>query len=100
MPGPPVVPFYLREAFTPVIARASMMAVFFATSIAGTLSVWALGLVTWPVVLLGLSLFVPMVIGNALGGRGFGKISPSIWRSLVALLLGMAGAGAVWRLMT
>jgi uncharacterized protein len=100
MPGPPVVPFYLREAFTPVIARASMMAVFFATSIAGTLSVWALGLLTWPVVVLGLSLFVPMVIGNALGGRGFGKISPSIWRSLVALLLGVAGAGAVWRLMT
>ena len=38
MPGPPVVPFYLREAFNPRTARASMMLVFFATAMAGTVS--------------------------------------------------------------
>lgn len=97
MPGPPVVPFYLREAFSPQIARASMLLVFFATAIAGTASAWLLGLLPTRLVWLGLFLFVPMVIGNALGTRAFGSISPPVWRSAVGLLLGVAGVAAVWR---
>jgi uncharacterized protein len=97
MPGPPVVPFYLREAVSPTVARASMMAVFFATSVAGTASAWALGLLTWPLVTLSLVLFVPLALGNAIGGKGFGMIAAPIWRSLVAVLLGIAGVSAVWR---
>ena len=44
MPGPPVVPYYLRGAFTPVVARASMMLIFFATATAGTIVSTLLGL--------------------------------------------------------
>jgi uncharacterized protein len=99
MPGPPVVPFYLREAFSPTTARASMMAVFFATSLAGTASAWVVGLLTWSLVLLSLVLFVPLALGNAIGGKGFGRVPAPIWRSLVAVLLGIAGLSAVWRAM-
>src|SRR3546814_15802968 len=36
MPGPPVVPFYLRRHLAPKVARASMLLIFFGTAIAGT----------------------------------------------------------------
>ena len=46
MPGPPVVPYYLRRAIAPELARASMMTIFMATSIAGVVSAFALGVAT------------------------------------------------------
>ncbi len=97
MPGPPVVPYYLREAFAPKVARASMLFIFFATAIAGTLSAFFLGLVQTQLAVLALMLFIPMLIGNALGTRAFGKVSPLLWRSLVAAILGVAAVSAVWR---
>jgi uncharacterized protein len=99
MPGPPVVPYYLRGAFTPVTARASMMLIFFATAIAGTIASTLLGLTTVPLMLMAIALFVPMFIGNYLGQMAFGRVSPTLWRSLVALLLGIAGLAALIRLL-
>jgi uncharacterized protein len=99
MPGPPVVPYYLRGAFTPVTARASMMLIFFATAIAGTVASTLLGLTTVPLMLIAAALFVPMFIGNHLGQMAFGRVSPSVWRSMVALLLGVAGVAAIIRLL-
>ncbi len=98
MPGPPVVPYYLREAFEPRIARASMMLVFFITSIAGTLSMMLIGLGSARMAWLAVLLFVPMLVGNWLGGLAFGKVSAPMWRTMVGALLGLAGASAVWRL--
>jgi uncharacterized protein len=97
MPGPPVIPYYLREAFAPRVARASMLLIFFATAIAGTLSAFFLGLVQTDLAVLSLMLFPAMFIGNALGARAFGKVSPLLWRSLVAVILGIAAVSAVWR---
>jgi uncharacterized protein len=98
MPGPPVVPYYLRDAFTPHVARASMMLVFFATAIAGTVSALLLGLATMQLALLSLVLLIPMLVGNHLGGLAFGKIPAPVWRTLVAALLGVAGVAAIVRL--
>jgi uncharacterized protein len=97
MPGPPVVPYYLREAFTPQVARASMMLVFFATAIAGTISAWLLGVASARLVLLSVMLFIPMLLGNNLGSRAFGTVSATLWRTGVAILLGVAGVSACWR---
>jgi uncharacterized protein len=99
MPGPPVVPFYLREAFTPQTARASMMVIFFSTACAGTLSTVLLGLGTERLAWLAVLLFPAVLAGNWLGGLAFGKISPLLWRSGVALLLGVAGLSALLRLL-
>jgi uncharacterized protein len=98
MPGPPVVPFYMRDAFQPRTARASMMLVFFMTAIAGTLAAILLGLATFQIARLSLLLLIPMLAGNWLGGLAFGKVSPTLWRGLVALLLGVAGLSALVRL--
>ncbi len=96
MPGPPVIPYYLREAFTPVVARASMMLIFFATAIAGSLSASLLGVATLDLLLLAITLFVPMWLGNLLGSKAFGSVSSVVWRSIVASLLGVAGLSACW----
>jgi uncharacterized protein len=99
MPGPPVVPYYLRGAFAPVTARASMMLIFFATATTGTIASTLLGLTTVPLMLIAVALFVPMFIGNHIGQLAFGRVSPTVWRSMVALLLGVAGVAAILRLL-
>jgi uncharacterized protein len=100
MPGPPVIPFYLRESFAPMQARASMMLVFFITATAGTLATLALQIADMTSVWLALALFIPMTFGNWLGGLAFGKLAPAVWRGAVALLLGLAAASAMWRLIS
>ncbi|MEK6542259.1 MAG: sulfite exporter TauE/SafE family protein [Pseudomonadota bacterium] len=98
MPGPPVVPFYLRQRIEPRVARASMMLVFFGTAIAGSLSAFALGAASVQTAVLAGALFVPMLIGNWAGGLAFGRVPSPLWRSFVAVILGIAGVSAVLRL--
>ena len=98
MPGPPVVIFYLRDSIAPVVARASMMLIFFATAIAGTAIAALSGLLTMPIIITAFVMLAPMIAGNWLGAKAFGKISPPLWRSAVGLLLGGAGISALYRL--
>ncbi len=99
MPGPPVVPFYLRQPIPPAEARASMMLVFFATAVAGTISAFALGIASWKLVWLSLMLFPAVLLGNWLGAKSFGKVPARLWRTFVAAVLGLAGLSAVIRLL-
>jgi uncharacterized membrane protein YfcA len=99
MPGPPVVPFYLRQRIAPGVARASMMLVFFATAIAGTLASLWLGLATIKLFILSLLLFIPMALGDFVGTRLFGRVPVPVWRGIVAVVLGVAGLSALVRLL-
>lgn len=98
MPGPPVVPFYLRRRVEPKVARASMLMIFFMTAIAGTLAALWLGIATWRLFLLSLLLFAPMWLGNYVGARHFGRVPPRVWQTMVAVVLGVAAVAAVVRL--
>ena len=99
MPGPPVVPFYLRRHLEPKVARASMMLIFFATAIAGTLAALWVGIATGRLVILSLILFLPMWLGNRIGGRHFGSVAPRVWQTMVAVVLGVAAVSAVVRIL-
>ena len=99
MPGPPVVPYYLRQAIPAARARASMLAVFMATSLASSGAALGMGLASARDALLAVVLFVPVLLGNWLGGKAFGRISGRVWRTLVALLLAASGVAAVVRLL-
>lgn len=99
MPGPPVVPFYLRRHLDPKVARASMLMIFFMTAIAGTLAALWLGIASWRLLVVSLILFIPMWLGNRVGASHFGRVPPHIWQAMVALVLGVAAVSAVVRLL-
>ena len=98
MPGPPVVPFYLRQAIPVARARASMLLVFLATSLASSVAGLALGMAGPRHAALALVLFGPVWIGNRLGSFAFGRVSDRAWRWLVAVLLAASGIAALVRL--
>jgi len=98
MPGPPVVPFYLRRHLEPKVARASMLLIFFATAIAGTAAALWVGIATMRLFLLAILLFLPMWLGNYVGARHFGRVPPHVWQAMVAVVLGVAAISAVVRL--
>ena len=73
MPGPPVVPFYLRRKLSPDVARASMLMVFFATAIAGSIAAFALGVANLHLLWLSVLFYPALYIGTRLGELAFGK---------------------------
>lgn len=97
MPGPPVVPFYLQNNVPPPMARASMLVIFFATAITGSVVALASGLGSVALAVISAVLLGPMLFGNWLGGKVFGRVPPLLWRSGVALLLAIAGVSAILR---
>ena len=99
MPGPPVVPYYLRREITPELARASMMTIFLVTSLVGVLSASALGVATVREPIFAAILFPAVLLGNWLGTKAFGKISDRAWRSFTGLVLGLAAVAAVLKLL-
>lgn len=99
MPGPPVVPFYLRRAIPPQLARASMMTIFLATSVAGVASALALRVATWREPVFAAALFPAVLLGNWLGHKAFGRIGDTAWRTFTGAVLGLAAAAALWRLL-
>ncbi|WP_367183273.1 sulfite exporter TauE/SafE family protein [Novosphingobium sp.] len=99
MPGPPVVPYYLRRAIPPQLARASMMTIFLVTSAAGVVAALALGVATWREPLLAAMLFPAVLLGNWLGAKAFGKVGEAVWRSFTGIVLGLAAAAALYRLL-
>lgn len=99
MPGPPVVPFYMRRKLPPPVARASMLMVFFATAIAGSVASFALGVANPHLLWLSVLFYPALYIGTRLGELAFGKVSEPVWRTLVGVILGLAGAAAIVRLL-
>jgi len=98
MPGPPVVPFYLRRAIDPLTARASMMTIFLVTQGAGIAVALVLGIATWRELGIALALYPAVLVGNWLGHRAFGRIDDRAWRLIASAMLGVAAAGAVVKL--
>lgn len=99
MPGPPVVPYYLRREIPAQLARASMMTIFMATSLAGVISASVLGVATVREPALAAILFPAVLLGNWLGTLAFGKVSDTTWRSFTGGVLGLAAIAALWKLL-
>jgi len=99
MPGPPVVPYYLRREIPAQLARASMMTIFMATSLAGVISASVLGVATVREPALALILFPAVLLGNWLGTLAFGKVSDATWRSFTGGVLGLSALAALWKLL-
>lgn len=99
MPGPPVVPYYLRREIPPVLARASMMTIFLVTSLAGVVAASALGVATLREPMLAAILFPAVLLGNWLGHCAFGRISDRAWRGFTGIVLGLSALAALLKLL-
>ena len=99
MPGPPVVPYYLRREIAPELARASMMTIFLVTSLAGVIAASALGVATVREPIFAAVLFPAVLLGNWLGTRAFGTISDTAWRSFTGAVLGLSALAALLKLL-
>lgn len=99
MPGPPVVSYYLRRAIPAATARASMFTVFLMTSIGSTAVALAMHLASWRDAIFAAVLFPPVLLGNWIGEKAFGRVSDSAWRGLVGFVLGLSALMAVARLL-
>ena len=94
MPGPPVAPYYLGRRIPPLVARASMMLIFLATSACGVGTGLVLGVASGRTLLLGLVLFPAVLLGNWLGGHAFSRAGPMVWRGFTAAVLAGAAISA------
>jgi hypothetical protein len=99
MPGPPVVPYYLGRRIAPELARASMMTIFLATSLAGVGAALGLGLAGWSELRLAAVLFPAVLLGNWLGLKALGRIGENAWRLFAGSVLGIAALAALGRLL-
>lgn len=98
MPGPPVVPFYVGRRIAREIAKASMLLIFTIAAFAGLVSGYAIGELEWRLLWLAVLLFPAVLLGNWLGAKAFGKVSDTVWRSFVGVVLGAAALAALVRL--
>ena len=95
MPGPPVILYFVRPGVAPLTARGSMILVFFAAAIAGTVTAALRGLLSPPLLWLAALSFPLMLLGNHIGARFFGVIPERIWRLIVIILLCLSAIGAL-----
>ena len=99
MPGPPVVPFYLRRGLDPATVRASMMSIFLVTQGAGVAIAVIMGAANWRELGIALALYPLVVVGNWAGSRAFGRIDARAWRVIAGGVLGAAALGALFKLL-
>lgn len=98
MPGPPVVPYYVGRDIPRMTAKASMIGIFGLAAVAGVGSGAAIGVLSWNVVVLGFALFPLVLLGNWSGSLAFGKVSDSLWRTCVGIVLAAAAIAALVKL--
>lgn len=99
MPGPGMAPFYLRGRLSPASARASMMAVFVIVSPLSAAFFMALGVGGQRETYLALAVLPLIVIGDWVGHRAYGRVTPRQWQISTAVVLGAAALGALWKLL-
>ena len=98
MPGPPVVPYYVGRAIPRTTAKASMVGIFGIAAMAGIGSGAAIGILDQSLVILALTLFPLVLLGNWAGSLAFGRVSDPVWRAFVGIVLGAAALAALLRL--
>ncbi|AWW73348.1 hypothetical protein CD351_02780 [Erythrobacter sp. KY5] len=98
MPGPPVVPYFVGRDIPRMTAKASMIGIFGLAALAGIGSGAAIGVLEWRTIALGLVLFPLVLLGNWVGSLAFGKVSDPVWRACVGVVLGAAALAALIKL--
>ena len=98
MPGPPVVPYYVKRALDRETTKASMLLVFTIAAAAGAAASAGLGRLDLTLLALSVLPLPAVLIGNWLGEHASGRVSDPVWRIFVGIVLGGAALVALIRL--
>jgi uncharacterized membrane protein YfcA len=93
--GPPVILFYLSSPAGAAMSRASIVAYFLGTDSVGLALAGAEGLVGWHTIVWTIALLPLLLVGIAVGSRGFITTDPARFRRyvlVILILLSVAGA--------
>ena len=89
--GLPVILFYLSGEHSSKVARASIVVFLFITAMVSLLTCLFHGIIHWDIVLRAVWLAPVFVLAIWVGGRLFGKVSESLFRTVTLTLLGGVG---------
>lgn len=89
--GLPVILYYLSGELNCKVARASIVVFLFITAMISLVTYLFHGIIHWDIVLRAVWLAPVFIFAIWLGGRLFGKVSESIFRSVTLTLLGGVG---------
>lgn len=91
MAGPPAVVYFLAQARTPQVIRATTISYFVLTAIAAIIPMAWRGLATWETTIWGLVSLPALLAGQWLGTMGFRRVSPTTqWRVALLTLTALA----------
>ncbi len=97
IPGPPVIYYFVRSGVPAAATRDAMIVIFLWAPLVVALLALLLDKLDWQLAAMAVSCFPPLAVGNALGGRFFGKVPERQWRSMIVGLIAIAAIGAVLR---
>lgn len=87
IPGPPVIAYWLASDLPVAIVRANLLTFFLIGEVVSIGNIWAAGLFTGPVVMVGLLCVPPYFAGLLIGSRFFGMASEQTYRRVTFALI-------------
>ena len=87
IPGPPVIMLYMASTLPISVMRANFLLYLVGLDLLLFPMLWALGLVSWPIVVLGALVGIPNLIANMLGARLFDPANERLFRTVAYLVI-------------
>ena len=87
LPGPPVIMLYMSSWLPISVIRANFLLYLLAIDIIMIAAFWVVGLLVWPVVVLGLLAGGPNVLANMVGARLFNPDAARLFRAVAYAII-------------
>jgi len=87
IPGPPVIVLYMASKLPVSVIRANFLLYLVALDLLLFLLLWALGVMNWHIVVLGLFVGIPNLVANMLGARLFDPSKTRVFRGVAYLVI-------------
>lgn len=90
LPGPPVIMLYMASTLPAAVIRANFLLYLVALDLMLFLLLWVSGMMSWPIVVLGLLVGIPNLIANMIGARLFDPSAERIFRTIAYLVIAVS----------
>ena len=88
IPGPPVIMLYMASMLPAKVIRANFLLYLVGLDLILFPTLWALGLMSWPIAFLGMLVGVPNMVANMIGARLFDPSVERLFRNVAYLVIG------------